>query len=99
MNWKPTWGLLAAVAVGVALILFVEQPLRRQKELQASRILLSGLNPELITNIEIQPWGQALIQAERESSNTWRLTRPVSYPAQNQFVQSFLEAMAKLEWV
>jgi hypothetical protein len=101
MNWKPTWVLLAAAAVVFALIFWVEQPLRREKESQASRVILPGLDCSLVTNIEIQPRGQAMIQAVRQSSssNSWRLARPVSYPAQSQFIAALLDALAKLEWV
>jgi hypothetical protein len=101
MNWKPTWVLLAAAAVLLALIVWVEQPLRRQRELQASRALLPGLNVSLVTNIEIQPWGGAIIQAVRQSdsNNAWQLVQPVTYPAQSQFVEALLNVLAKLEWV
>jgi len=101
MNWKPTWVLLTAAAVLFALIVWVEQPLRRERERQASRVILPGLEASLVTNIEIQPWGQALIQAvrERSSNSSWRLVRPVAYPAQSQFIEALLDALAKLEWV
>jgi hypothetical protein len=101
MNWRPTWVLLAAAAVLLALIVWVEQPLRREQEHQASRIILPGLDPSLVTNIEIQPWGQAMIRAQRQgsSNSSWRLVRPVAYPAQTQFIEALLDALAKLEWV
>jgi hypothetical protein len=93
--------LLAAAAVLLALIVWVEQPLRRERERQASRVILPGLDASLVTNIEIQSWGQAMIRAVRQSSpgNSWRLTEPVSYPAQSQFIEALLAALAKLEWV
>jgi hypothetical protein len=101
MNWKPTWVLLSAAAVVLAFTVFVEQPLRRERERQASRVILPGLNPSLVTNIEIQPWGQTMIEAVRQSSpsNSWRLARPVSYPARSQFMEDLLDALAQLEWV
>ena len=65
--------------VVLGLIVFVEHPLRREKERQASRTILPGLDPSLVTNIEIQPWGQAIIQAVRLGSpgSSWSLARPV----------------------
>jgi hypothetical protein len=101
MNWKPTWVLLAAAAVVLAFIVWVEQPLRRERERQASRVILPGLDATLVTNIEIQPWGQARIQAVRQSSprNAWRLAQPVAYSARSQSIESLLGALVKLEWV
>jgi hypothetical protein len=100
MNWRPTWVLLAAAAVMLAFIALVEHPLRRQRELQASRLILPGLEAWQVTNIEIHPWGQAVIEAVRQSASnhSWRLVRPVSYPAQNQLLAALLEALKKLEW-
>jgi uncharacterized protein DUF4340 len=101
MNWKPTWVLLAAAAVLFALIVWVEQPLRQEQERQASRVILPGLDPSLVTNIEIQPWGHAMIQAVRQSSpkSSWRLARPVDYPARGEFIAALLDALTKLEWL
>jgi hypothetical protein len=101
MNRKPTWVLLTAAAVALAFIMLVEQPLRRQRQLQASRVILPGLNPALVTNIQIHPWNHALIQAVRPSaaSPSWSLLQPVAYPAENQDISSLLKLLAKLEWV
>jgi hypothetical protein len=101
MNWKPTWVLLAAAAIMLAFIVLVEQPLRRQRELQASRLILPGFHPSLVTNVEIHPWGHAIIQAVRQSATnpSWLLVRPVSYPAQNQLFAALLDSLSKLEWV
>jgi hypothetical protein len=101
MNWKPTWVWLVAAAVMLAFIVLVEHPLRRQREKEASRLILPGLNPSLVTNIEIHPWGQPVTEVVRQSASdhSWRLVRPVSYPAQNQLLAALLEALRKLEWL
>jgi hypothetical protein len=101
MNWKPTWVLLASAAVMLAFIVLVEHPLRRQRELQSSRLVLPGLDPARVTNIEIHPWGQGIIQAVRQSATnqSWRLVQPVSYPAHEQLFAALLETLTKLEWV
>jgi hypothetical protein len=100
MNRKSTWVLLAAASALLAYIALVEHPLRRQRELEASRIILPGLNPSLVTNIEIHPWGKAIIEATRQSSTnaSWSLVRPASYPAQQQRIAALLALLAKLEW-
>jgi hypothetical protein len=101
MNWKFTWVLLATAGVLLTYIVLVEQPLRRQREQLASRLVLPGLNPALVTNIEIHPWGQPPIQAVRQgvSSHAWKLLQPVAYAAQAQDVDALLNLLAKLEWV
>ena len=84
MNWKPTWVLLAAAALVLAFIVLVEQPLRRQRQLQASRVILPGLNPSLVTNIEIHPVGPADYPGHAPKvppTQSWRLVQPVAYPA------------------
>jgi hypothetical protein len=93
--------LLAAAAVALAFIVLVEHPLRRQRELQASRLILPGLQPALVTNVEIHPWGRPMIQAVRQnaSGQSWRLARPVSYPAQSRSIAALLNVLAKLEWL
>ncbi len=100
MNWKPTWVLLVTAAALLAFIVLVEQPLRRHRELQASRLVLPGLDPTLVTNIEIHPWGQSIVQAVRrgDSHHTWHLLRPVAYPAHKQLFGGLLDALTKLEW-
>jgi hypothetical protein len=100
MNWKPTWVLLAAVAIVFVFIVLVEHPLRQERLRQASQAVLRGFDPATITNIEIQPWGQPVIVARRVggTSGVWQLTHPISYPARNDLIKALLEALAKLEW-
>ncbi len=100
MNWKPTWGLLAAAAVVFLFIVLVEHPLRQERLRQASRAVLPGFNGDTITNIEIHPWGKPAIAARRVggANRLWRLTQPISYPAQSDSVEALLEVLGKLEW-
>jgi len=101
MNWKPTWVLLTAAAVVFAFIVLVENPIRQERLRQASHSVFPGLNPATITKIEIQPWGQPAIHAQRASlgSHDWVLTEPISYPAHGELIEAFLTTMAKLEWM
>jgi hypothetical protein len=100
MNWRATWILLTAVAVVFAFIVLVDRPIRQERLRQASRFVLPDLDPATITNVEIQPWGQPAIDAERvgSSTNLWRLARPVRYPAQGTKIEAFLAAFANLQW-
>jgi hypothetical protein len=101
MNWKPTWVLLTATAVVFAFIVLVEYPIRQERLRQASHVILPGLDPAAVTNIEIQPWGRPAIHAEtsgRTTNRAWRLTQPISYPARSDRVEALLDSLAKLEW-
>jgi hypothetical protein len=100
MNWKPTWVLLTAVAVVFAFIALVERPIRLERLRQASRFVLPGLDPSSVTNVEIQPWGQSPIHAQRAplGSNAWQLTEPIRYRARGAQVEALLDSLAKLEW-
>jgi hypothetical protein len=101
MNWKPTWVLLAAGAALLAFILLVEHPLRVRREHLATRRILPGLNPAAVTNVLVQPWRQPAIQVCRDGSgsNSWRLCRPISYPARREFIAALLNGLARLEWL
>jgi hypothetical protein len=92
--------LLTAAAVVFAFIVLVEYPIRQERLRQASRSVLPGLDPATVTNVEIQPWGRPAIHAQRAgtASNAWRLTQPISYPAQAGRIEAVLDALAKLEW-
>jgi hypothetical protein len=92
--------LLVSATLLLAFIVLVERPFRRQRELQASHLILPGLDPALVTNIEIHPWGQSIVEALRQgdASHSWHLVRPVSYPANKQLFDALLSALAKLEW-
>lgn len=98
MNWRPTWVLLAAAAVLLAFIVLIEHPMREQRLRQVSRLILPGLNPAAITNIEIHPRGQPVIVAQRGNGGRWRLVQPVSYPASGDFIDALLKELAQIEW-
>src|ERR1700728_3613771 len=100
MNWKPTWVLLTAAAVVFAFIVLVEHPIRNDRLRQATRAVLPGLDAATVTNIEIQPWGQPAIHAQRAgiTNHLWRLTQPMPYPAQGELVEALLAGLTNLEW-
>ncbi|NOS69569.1 MAG: DUF4340 domain-containing protein [Verrucomicrobia bacterium] len=93
MNSRSTWiwiGLAAALfAVTFALEKFGAKPPTVQTN------VLPGLKAAAITGIQLKPAGQDEIRAV-QSSNTWRLLRPVAYPAQVAAIQNLLVALEKL---
>jgi hypothetical protein len=100
MNWKPTWVLLTTAGVIFAFILLIEHPIRQERLRQASRSVLPGLDAAAVTNVEIQPWGQPAIHARRDdaATNSWRLTQPISCPAQGARIEALLATLTNLEW-
>lgn len=100
MNWKPTWVLLTAAVVVFGFIALIEYPIRQERLRQASRSVLPGLDPATVTNVEIQPWGQPAIHAQRSApgGRLWRLTQPIAYPAQAEPIEALLTNLAALEW-
>ncbi len=101
MSWRPTWVLLAGALALAAFILFVERPLRHQRELEASRTVLPDFNPAEVTNIEVHPWGLPLIKAAREKTSppAWKLVQPIAYRADDYSIEALLQQLSKLEWV
>lgn len=100
MSWRNTGILAAAAAVLFAFIWLVERPLREERLRAADHTVLAGFNPKSVHAIQIMPRGGSEIDAERTSANppTWRLTRPISYPARVGPIMALLESLAKLTW-
>ena len=100
MNWRSTWVLLTLAAALLAFILFVERPLEEERARQASRFILPGLNAAAVSEVDLTPWGQKKISAERSGAggHDWRLTEPLSYPASAEPIEALLKALAGLQW-
>lgn len=93
-----TWGLVVAAAGLFALIYFVEHPMREARQRQASRQMLPELDPAAVSSLVVHPANQLEIRAECRS-NSWRLTKPIIYNANNQKIQDFLIYLSNLQWV
>lgn len=97
MNSKTTWTYVAIAAVLLALIVFVEQPFRKQSNQAISTTIFPGFNPATATRVEVRPSGTSNIRAER-TNDSWQLTSPLDYPASSVYIQSLLQAVAQLKW-
>lgn len=99
MNWKATGILLTAAAVLFAFVWWVDRPIRRERERQASRVILPAFDPGAVNHIEIKAYGTNDIEVQRSGgTNDWRMTRPISYPAQAGPIMALLRGLAELEW-
>ena len=97
MNSKTTWTYVAIAAVLLALIVFVEQPLRKRSNQAPSTKIFPEFNPATATRVEVRPAGAQEIRAER-AHDSWHLTSPLEYPASSPHIQSLLQALAELNW-
>ena len=100
MNWKSTWIWLTAAVVLFAFIWLVERPGRRERMRQSSRVILPNFDATSVNGIEVAPGGADAIRAERlpGASETWHLTRPISYAAQAKPIQALLDGLRTIEW-
>jgi Domain of unknown function (DUF4340) len=93
MNSKTTgfWFVIAATLL--VLVLFFRH-FQNESSPEPGQIL-THLQPQLVTSIQIIPAGALEIQADR-TNQTWFLTRPVVYPAQSAAIEALLDALQKL---
>jgi hypothetical protein len=95
MSPRHTW-IWILLAGGLLAFIFLYELPRRQDVVNPKRVL-SHFNTEEITNIEVLPKGLELgIRAERTRSG-WRLTSPVTYPAQSTNIENLLLTLNQLE--
>jgi hypothetical protein len=98
MSPKTTWSLILAAAVLFAFIFFVEQPARQARLQKASRKLLPGFDPVLVTNIVMRPANRLELRLERQGES-WQLTKPIAYPADSNRVDALLAFLSEVEWL
>ena len=93
MNSKSTWVWITIAVVLGAAIFGVEKFSRKPvPELVA---LVPGLRADKVTSVQFTPAGQLEIRASR-TNGTWRLAKPVSYPAQAASIEALIGALEKL---
>jgi hypothetical protein len=93
MNARNTFFWLAVAAL-LFIAILARQRFGRPAPTGPVKVLL-GFQAAAVTNISVQLKGQKPIRAER-TNDTWRLTEPVSYPAQAASIQSLLLALERL---
>ncbi len=93
MNSKSTWVWITLAAVLGAAIFGVEKFSR--KPAPALVALVPGLRADKVTSVQFTPAGQLEIRATR-TNGTWRLAKPISYPAQAASIEALLGGLEKL---
>ena len=97
MNSKATWLLLLFVGALFAIIVFVERPLRLARQEQSDRHLLPELSLANVVGLEIRPTGRFDIHVEK-TNDTWRLTKPIDYLANREFIEALVTNLAAVQW-
>lgn len=93
MNSKSTWVWITLAAVLGAAIFGVEK--FGSKPVPELVALVPGLRADKITSVQFTPAGQLEIRANR-TNGIWKLTKPISYPAQAASIEALLKALEKL---
>jgi hypothetical protein len=93
MNPKNTW-LWVIAAAGMFAAIFLYDRFKPEPETGPAK-LLPGLNVTAVASVEILPANQPAIHAVR-TNGLWRLTQPVSYPAQSASIETLLTALEQL---
>jgi hypothetical protein len=93
MNSKTT-GIWFILAVALAAFIFIFQHYLRPSGAEAA-VLLPGLRPASVTAVQVIPANSVEIRGDL-TNGSWRLTKPVFYPAQSAAVTALLDALAKL---
>jgi hypothetical protein len=93
MNPKNTW-LWVIAAAGMFAAIFLYDRFKPKPETGPAK-LLPGLDVSAVASVEILPANQPAIHADR-TNGLWRLTQPVSYPAQSASIENLLAALEQL---
>ena len=93
MNTKNTFVWFVLAAVLFASIFVVDRLLRPPAVV--SRNVLPGLQPAAVTSVQVIPVGALEIRADRVN-HSWRLIKPMAYPAQPAALEALLAALQKL---
>jgi hypothetical protein len=93
MNSKNTFFWFVLAAFLFAFIFFFERHLHPPAPGPA--LILSGLKPGEVTSVQISPAAAFEIRASR-TNDSWRLTKPIIYPAQPAAIEILLAALQKL---
>jgi len=94
MNSKNTWLLLALAALLAGFIFawekYVSGPAR------VPMLVLPGLNPKVLTGIQVRISGQPELFAQRTNSG-WQLLKPLLYPARQENVEALLTMLGSMQ--
>lgn len=94
MNSRHAWTWASLAMALLLMLLAYERFFERPPP--PTPTLFAGLDPAAVRSVEIYPAAAPPIVASR-ANGTWRLDRPLSYPAQTNSIEALLELLADLE--
>ena len=93
MNSKAT-GIWFAIAAALFALIFIFEHFLRTAAPESAGIL-PELRPANVTSVQVFPSGTLEIRVDR-TNGTWRLIKPIVYPAQSAAIEALLDALQKL---
>ena len=91
VNTKATGLLLAAAALLLAFIYFVERPMRNAARMPPDHRVFPELDPAKIDAVEVQVGGGARLIRAGKTNQVWQLTKPGPYPASGALIEKLLQ--------
>lgn len=94
---KATVVLVTLAAVLLGYVVLVEQPIRRARLHENSRKLFPSFDASQVRRISVRTPGAEEVQIQ-VTNKSWRVTKPINYPADVQRIGAVLKALGELEW-
>ncbi len=94
---KATVALVTTALVLLGFVLLVEKPFRQQRLRESSRKIFPAFAPGDVRHLRVRTATGDDIQLE-VTNNSWRITRPIRYPADADRINLLLKSMADAEW-
>lgn len=94
---KATVVLVTLAAVLFGYVVLVEKPIRQARLREDSRKVFPRFDPSEVRSISVRASAGEEIQIQR-TDNSWRIVKPIRYPADSERVTAVLKALSELEW-
>ncbi|MDB6056920.1 MAG: hypothetical protein JWO95_764, partial [Verrucomicrobiales bacterium] len=94
---KATVVLVTLAAVLLGYVVLVEEPIRQARLHENSRKLFPAFDASQVRRISVRSLGAEEVQIQ-VTNKSWRVTKPINYPADVERIAAVLRALGELEW-
>jgi hypothetical protein len=94
---KATVVLVTLAAVLLGFVVLIEKPIREARLRESSRKVFPSFGADEVRNIRIRAAAGEELQVQL-NSNSWRIIKPINYPADVQRISTLLKSLADLQW-